>query len=111
MQMPKYLDLEYKRPSVDEIRECALRTRLRLMTSKDISLIDTALAEFQHSLSGFYTAEALCNIRFDQDTENEYFRLEQDFFEENLCILSLLILQDALNGACSTSGQVYYRLR
>lgn len=90
MQMPKYLDLEYKRPSVDEIRECALRTRLRLMTSKDISLIDTALAEFQHSLSGFYTAEALCNIRFDQDTENEYFRLEQDFFEENEPIVSEL---------------------
>ncbi len=90
MQMPKYQDLQYRRPSVDDIRECALRTRLRLMTSKDISLVDAALAEFQHSLSGFYTAEALCNIRFDQNTQDEYFRLEQDFFEENEPIVSEL---------------------
>lgn len=83
MEMPQYSDLEYERPSVDEYRECAMRTKLRLMTSKDIVLVEASLAEFQKILSKYDTAQALCNIRHDQDTSDPYFTDELTFFEEN----------------------------
>ena len=83
MEMPQYSDLEYERPSVDEYRECAMRTKLRLMTSKDIVLVEASLAEFQKLLSKYDTAQALCNIRHDQDTSDPYFTDELTFFEEN----------------------------
>lgn len=83
MEMPRYKKIKYKRPSLEEFRECAMRTRLRLMTSKDFPLIEASLAEFQKLLGQFYTAEALGRIRHDQDTFDPFYAEELEFFEEN----------------------------
>ncbi|MBN1775063.1 MAG: M3 family oligoendopeptidase [Clostridiales bacterium] len=82
MEMPQYAELTYERPSVEEFRECAMRTRLRLMTSKDIALVESSLAELQKLLSKFYTAESMCRIRHDQDTTDSFYADEMTFFEE-----------------------------
>ncbi|NLW88590.1 MAG: M3 family oligoendopeptidase [Clostridiaceae bacterium] len=83
MEMPLYSEIIYERPSVDEFRELAMRTRLRLMTSKDITLIESSLAEFQKQLSHFYTAQSICHLRHDQNTNDAFFSDELSFFEEN----------------------------
>lgn len=83
MEMPNYRKLAYERPSLDAFRECAMKTRLRLMTSKDIEIIESALADFQKQLSRFYTAEALCRIRHDQNTANPFYLNELNYFEES----------------------------
>ena len=82
MEMPQYEKLIYERPSVEEFRECAMRTRLRIMTSKDITLVESSLAELQKLLSKFYTAESLSRIRHDQDTSDSFFADELTFYEE-----------------------------
>jgi M3 family oligoendopeptidase len=60
-----------------------MKTRLRLMTSKDIDIIESAMADFQKQLSRFYTAEALCRIRHDQNTSNPFYLNELTYFEES----------------------------
>ena len=82
MEMPQYAELIYERPSVEEFRECAMRTRLRLMTSKDMSIAEASLAELQKMLSKFYTSESLSRIRHDQDTSDPFYADELTFFEE-----------------------------
>lgn len=90
MEMPNYRKLAYERPSLDTFRECAMKTRLRLMTSKDINLVESALADFQKQLSRFYTAEALCRIRHDQNTGNPFYLNEMTYFEESEPVVSEL---------------------
>lgn len=117
MEMPNYRKLVYERPSLDAFRECAMKTRLRLMTSKDIELNDSSLADFQKQLSRFYTAEALCRIRHDQNTANPFYLNELNYYEESepavseLCaaVYSMLLSSDIKEALKEKFGEMLFR--
>jgi len=90
MDMPFFSDIEYKRPSLDQFRECVLRVRLRIMTSRTVPVVESALAEFQKELSHFETCSALCSIYHDLDTSDPFYLDEQTFFEEAEAVVSEL---------------------
>lgn len=90
MEMPNYSNLVYQRPSLERFRECALKTRLKLMSSKSIAIIEESLADFQKQLSLFYTADALCQICHDQNTADQFYLDEMDYFVESEPVVSEL---------------------
>ena len=88
MKMPKFSEIEYKRPSVEHFRECAMSTRLKLMTARDPEVVEAAIMTFQREISAFDTAYTICMIRHDLDTSDEFYNDEMDFFDENYPVVS-----------------------
>ena len=88
MKMPKFSEIEYKRPSVEKFRECAMSTRLKLMAARDPDVVETAVMAFQREMSAFDTAFTICMIRHDLDTVDPFWNDEMDFFDENYPIVS-----------------------
>ena len=88
MKMPKFSEIEYKRPSVEHFRECAMSTRLKLMTARDPEVVESAIMQFQREMSAFDTAYTICMIRHDLDTSDEFYNNEMDFFDENYPVVS-----------------------
>ncbi len=117
MEMPNYRKLVYERPSLEVFRECAMKTRLRLMTSKDTDIVESALADFQKQLSRFYTAEALCQIRHDQDTSNPFYLKELSYFEESepavsdlsAAVYSMLLSSEIKESLREKFGEMLFR--
>jgi len=88
MKMPKFSEIEYKRPSVEHFRECAMSTRLKLMTARDPEVVEAAIMTFQREMSAFDTAYTVCMIRHDLDTSDSFYNDEMDFFDENYPVVS-----------------------
>ena len=102
--MPFFKDIKYVRPSVEEFTEVVRRVRLKLMTSQDPEQAYEAIMEYEHQISKFDTAFALCMILHDLDTSNEFYTDELDFYDEaNPAIseLSSAVLTGILNCPCS----------
>ena len=91
MNMPTFQSIEYSRPSLDNFRDCAMRVRLKIMTSHTPESVEGALLEFQKEYSRFETAMSICGIRHDLDIQNVFFREETAFFEEASAIVSELV--------------------
>ena len=88
MKMPKFSEIEYVRPSVEQFRECAMSTRLKLMAARDPEAAETAIMAFQREMSAFDTAYTICMIRHDLDTADQFWNDEMDFFDENYPVIS-----------------------
>ena len=88
MKMPKFSEIEYKRPSVEQFRECAMSTRLKLMAARDADVVENSIMSFQREMSAFDTAFTICMIRHDLDTSDPFWNEEMDFFDENYPIIS-----------------------
>ena len=88
MKMPKFSEIEYSRPSVEQFRECAMSTRLKLMAARDADVVETAIMAFQREVSAFDTAYTICMIRHDLDTVDQFWNDEMDFFDENYPVIS-----------------------
>ena len=82
MKMPKFSEIEYVRPSVEQFRECAMSTRLKLMAARDPEAAETAIMAFQREMSAFDTAFTICMIRHDLDTADPFWNEEMDFFDD-----------------------------
>ena len=88
MKMPKFSEIEYKRPSVEQFRECAMSTRLKLMAARDADVVENSIMSFQREMSAFDTAFTICMIRHDLDTSDPFWNEEMDFFDENYPVIS-----------------------
>ena len=88
MKMPKFSEIEYKRPSVEQFRECAMSTRLKLMAARDADVVESSIMTFQREMSAFDTAFTICMIRHDLDTADPFWNEEMDFFDENYPVIS-----------------------
>ena len=90
MDMPAFQSIEYKRPSLEEFRECVMRVRLRIMTAHSVEQIEAAIAEFQKVYSQFETSLSVCMIRHDADVKDSFYQDEILFFEEAGAVVSEL---------------------
>lgn len=88
MEMPSFTNISYERPSLDSIRDCVLRTRLKMMTAHSSETIEASILEFQKEISRFETAYALCNIRHDLNTLDPFYKEEITFYEEAGAVVS-----------------------
>ncbi|MBR5425137.1 MAG: M3 family oligoendopeptidase [Clostridiales bacterium] len=88
MKMPKFSEVKYVRPSVEQFRECAEDTRKKLKEAKDPDTVETAIMAFQRAMSAFDTAYTICMIRHDLDTVDQFWNDEMDFFDENYPVIS-----------------------
>ncbi|HBZ78392.1 MAG TPA: hypothetical protein DEO39_06785, partial [Clostridiales bacterium] len=88
MKMPKFSEIEYVRPSVEQFRECAMSTRLKLMAAREADAAEAAIMAFQREMSAFDTAYTICMIRHDLDTSDQFWNDEMDFFDENYPVIS-----------------------
>lgn len=90
MKMPSFSEIKYVRPSVQEFRECAMSTRLKLMAARDPEVVEAAIMSFEREMSAFDTACTICMIRHDLDTADQFWTDEIDFFDENYPVVSEL---------------------
>ena len=88
--MPLFKDLVYERPDIEAFRKTVRDIRLKLMTATDPDFAADTLFEYEQEISRIDTAYALCNIRHDLNTQDEFFVKELEFFDEALATVSEL---------------------
>ena len=90
MSVPNFSDIEYVRPDLEAFEELIKSVRLKLMTATSLDQAMDAISEFEDAQSRFDTAYALCTVKHDLDTSDEFFVKENDFFDENTARVSEL---------------------
>ena len=88
--MPDFKDLVYERPDIEAFRKTVRDIRLKLMTATDPEFAADTLFEYEREISRIDTAYALCNIKHDLNTKDEFFVKELEFFDEALATVSEL---------------------
>ena len=77
--MPDFKDLVYERPDIEAFRKTVRDIRLKLMTATDPEFAADTLFEYEREISRIDTAYALCNIKHDLNTKDEFFVKELEF--------------------------------
>ena len=88
--LPDFSSIKYTRPDIEAYTELVKDVRLRLMTAQTAEQAMEAMNEYEDAMSSFDTAYALCTVLHDLDTSNEFYTAENDFFDENLAMVSEL---------------------
>lgn len=88
--MPDFKDLVYERPDIEAFRKSVRDIRLKLMTATDPDFAADTLFEYEREISRIDTAYALCNIKHDLNTQDDFFVKELEFFDEAIATVSEL---------------------
>ena len=88
--LPDFKTIKYVRPDIEAFTELVKDVRLRLMTAQTVDLAMEAMNEYEDAVSSFDTAYALCTVLHDLDTSDEFYTAENDFFDENIAMVSEL---------------------
>jgi len=79
----KFSEYVYERPNIDEVSNevIAIADEIAIAKSKDeaVALIQKAEKITNH----FQTMSTICSIRNSINTEDEFYKKEQEFFDEN----------------------------
>lgn len=88
MLTPKFRDLQYQRPNIDEFTQCVRDIRLRLMTTQNPDQAMEIIAEYEKQAGRFETMYSLCMIKHDLDTSDAYYASELEYYDEVMPVVS-----------------------
>ncbi|MDR6224668.1 M3 family oligoendopeptidase [Desmospora profundinema] len=78
----KFSDYRYERPVLEEISRSFKQALQRFKEAKRVEEQNDAIKEINEIRKTFSTMENLCFIRHSIDTTDEFYKREQDFFDE-----------------------------
>ncbi|WP_020061897.1 M3 family oligoendopeptidase [Bacillus sp. 123MFChir2] len=73
---------EYKRPNMDEVKDRFAETLQQFQSAKKVEEQKEVIAQINEIRNDFSTMYNICYIRHSVDTTDEFYKAEQDFFDE-----------------------------
>ncbi|MBA2872731.1 M3 family oligoendopeptidase [Anoxybacillus calidus] len=78
----KFTDYQYKRPNMDEVKTKFQAALQKFKRAENVEIQDEAMKEMNAIRNDFNTMTNICYIRHTVDTNDEFYKQEQDFFDE-----------------------------
>lgn len=91
--MKKFSELEYRRPDLDAVKSKFKSLLEQFDSAKNFTTQEDALKEINALRAEFSTAASIASVRNTIDTSNQYYELEQDFFDQTSPIFQDLNIQ------------------
>ena len=91
--MKKFSELEYRRPDLDAVKSKFKSLLEQFDSAKNFTTQEDALKEINALRAEFSTAASIASVRNTIDTSNQYYELEQDFFDQTGPIFQDLNIQ------------------
>jgi M3 family oligoendopeptidase len=80
--MKKFSELEYRRPDIELVQSQFHKLLNKFDTASDVATQEATINEINDLRSDFQTSASLASVRNTIDTSNQYYELEQEFFDE-----------------------------
>lgn len=82
----KFSEYVYERPDINKAAKMIEEMAEKISASKTVDEAVEVIKEVEKASSHFQTMSTLCSIRNSINTEDEFYKKEQDFFDENMPI-------------------------
>jgi len=81
--MKKFTELEYRRPDLESVKEEFIKLLNKFDSAKNFTTQEDAIKEINALRADFSTAASIASVRNTIDTSNQYYEIEQTFFDQN----------------------------
>lgn len=79
----KFSEYVYKRPNIEEVSNKVIEIANAISQSNSLDEAISLIKKAEEITNHFQTMATLCSIRNSINTEDEFYKAEQEFFDEN----------------------------